>query len=347
MQKFLNNYKTTLHESINDTIDLMYVKPATEFDEIEALTSGDYYILTIDDGTNMEIVKVTAVSIGANHGLTIERDVSDQAHGSFAFAAGATVEMRVTGEALNLMSAAVDAVDYPPNYTVNQTTVSAGSTQAIPFTPLVIQQVNIEVASGVTINIQPGATYGESVIMLYRAATSHAWPTLQYNGSAVPVAGDPPASGYNAKLVCRSEPGAGYLPNPFVTFEWITRSAVSGGGGAAVNSAFSSDQTVLDHGITYTVDGGLVVDPTTQGLYHSGVFQAGTFLDIFPTSWDYTLKELIFYSEGYTGIPAIRLGGGVVTPLGTAPTAGDDWALRVTLIAPYKAVLEWLKLATY
>lgn len=335
MQKFLNNYKTTLHESINDTIDLMYVKPATEFDEIDVLTSGDYYILTIDDGTNMEIVKVTAVSIGANHGLTIERDVSDQAHGSFAFAAGATVEMRVTGEALNLMSAAVDAVGYPPNYTVNQTTVFAGGTQAIPFTPLVIQQVNIEVASGVTINIQPGATYGESVIMLYRAATSHEWPELNYNGSTVPVAGDPPASGYDAKLVCRSEPGAGYLPNPFVTFEWITREAPAAGGSAY-------EAVVTSHG---TIPNGdiLVINPNTDAPAHSAAFGTSTKIDFFPSGGAGGLKEVFVFCEGYTGVPTVRFYGADVTPVGTPPSAGTDGLLHgIFYSALGYGYIEWL-----
>lgn len=339
MQKFLNNYKTTLHESINDTIDLMYVKPATEFDEIEALTSGDYYILTIDDGTNMEIVKVTAVSIGANHGLTIERDVSDQAHGSFAFAAGATVEMRVTGEALNLMSEAVNAVDYPPNYTVNQSTASASGTVNIPFTPLIIQQLNIETASGVILNVQPGDLYGECVIMLYRAATSHAWPTITYNGNTVPIDGAPISTGYNAKLLCRSEPGAGFLPNPFVTFEWITPEPAVGGGG----SGTPYGQTATYHGITFS-SGTLTINPAVDGLYHSGVFQGGTILNIAPSPWTYVLQEFMFMSEAYTGIPAIQVGGVSETPRGTAPTAGQNWALRATLFGPGLVDLEWIVL---
>ena len=342
MQKFVNNYKTTLYTGINNSQLSMEVPYSTEFDDLATLSGSDYYLLTISDATHKEIVKVTAVGAGPIRTLTITRDASNTGHGSFAFAAGSKVEMNVTAEAMNTLSQAVSNVAYPPNYTVNVQTKSSAGTVNVPFTPLVIQQVNVDVASGVILNVTPGSTFGECVITLYRTNLSHAWPTLKYNGNVVPVAGDPPGSSdYNAKLLCRSEPGSGYLPNPFVTFEWITRAVAAS---ASYQSPFGT--SAVNHGITYTGNS-LVINPSTTGNYHSGKFQSGTYLDVFPNPWPTVLTEFIFYSEGLSGIPTIRFMGAAVTVMGTAPTAGASWVLRGTIIDGYIGVFEWLKISTY
>jgi hypothetical protein len=342
MQKFVNNYETTLTLGIDNSVTSIHVAPSTKFDDLSALTGGDYYLLTISDSTNIEIVKVTAVSVGPTMILTVERDASESGHGSFSFSAGASVKMNVTSEGLNNLVQIVSNANYPPTYTTNSQTKSTSGTVNVPFTPLVIQQVDIDTASGVTLNVTPGATWGECVIVLYRTNLSHAWPTLTYNGNTVPVAGDPPGSGnYNAKLLCRSEPGTGYLPNPFVTFEWITRAVVSA---PTYQSPYGT--SVVSHGITYTGNT-LVINPSTTGKYHSGTFQSGTFLDIFPNPWPTVLTEFMFYSEAYVAIPTIRFGGGTITPMGTVPTGGTAWALRGTIFSAYVGVFEWLRIATF
>ena len=92
----------------------------------------------------------------------------------------------------------------------------------------------------------------------------------------------------------------------------------------------------------------LVINPSTTGKYHSGVFQSGTYLDVFPNPWPTELTEFIFYSEAYSAIPTIKFGGGNnITPMGTAPTAGTAWALRGTNFDAYVGAFEWLKIATF
>lgn len=337
MQRFLNNYETTLHAAINDTITSIQVYPSTAFDDVAALTGGDYYLLTISDGTNIEIVKATAVSVGPIHIITVERDVSSSGHGSFSFAAGASVKMSVVAETLQALNEQLMNADYPPNYTVNVQTRSTAGTVAVPFTPLVIQQVNIDVASGVTLNVTPGATWGECIITLYRTNLSHAWPALTYNGNVVPVAGDPPGSGnYNAKLLCRSEPGAGYLPNPFVTFEWITRAVAAS---ASYQSPFGT--AAVDQGLIYTGNT-LTINPATQGPYHKAAFQNGTTLNIAPSTPVTNLMEVFIGCEPAGGWPTIQLFGSTVTPRGAAPSGSATILLHVVIRATGSAFAEWL-----
>lgn len=337
MQRFLNNYETTLALGINNTITSIQVYPSTAFDDVAALTGGDYYLLTISDGTNIEIVKVTNVSVGPIHILTVVRDVSASTHGAFAFAAGAVVKMSVVAETLQALNEQLMNADYPPNYTVNVQTVSAAGTVAVPFTPLVIQQVNIDVASGVTLNVTPGATWGECVITLYRTNLSHAWPPLTYNGNVVPIDGEPPGSGnYNAKLLCRSEPGAGYLPNPFVTFEWITRAVAAS---ASYQSPFGT--AAVDQGLIYTGNT-LTINPATQGPYHKAAFQSGTTLNIAPSTPVTNLMEVFIGCEPAGGWPTIQLFGSTVTPRGAAPSGSATILLHVVIRATGSAFAEWL-----
>lgn len=362
MQRFLNNYETTLALGINDTVNAIHVYPSTAFDDVSTLTGGDYYLLTISDGTNIEIVKVTEVSEGPINILTVERDVSASGHGAFAFAAGASVKMSVVAETLQALNEVLLNADYPPNYTVNVQTRSTAGTVAVPFTPLVIQQVNIDVASGVTLNVTPGATWGECIITLYRTNLSHSWPSLTYNGTAVPVAGDPPGSGnYNAKLLCRSEPGSGSLPNPFVTFEWVTRDVAAS---ASYQSAFGTDP--VSHGLIYAGNT-LVINPLSSGMYHSASFQSGTTLDIFPSPPGTKLIEVFVKCENAGGFPAVRLFGGSITPAGGVPASGTkllhviidgnsfnnsyaEWlAYNTVLSLPFTSerIIEHLNMPTY
>lgn len=336
MQRFLNNYETTLQTAISDTANAIQVYPSTAFDDVAPLTPGDYYLLTISDGTNIEIVKVTAVSIGPVHILSVDRDVSASGHGSFAFAAGATVKMSVVAETLQALNEVLINADYPPNYTINQQTKSTAGTVSVPFTPLVIQQVNIDVASGVTLNVTPGATWGECIITLYRTNTSYAWPSLTYNGASVFVNGSP-AGGYNAKLLCRSEPGAGYLPNPFVTFEWITNLVAAD---PAYLSPFGASG--VGHGIVYSGTT-LTIDTNAIGYRHSANFQPNTILSIYPNPpYDYIAKEFFLSSEAYTGIPSVKFMGSDIVPKGTPPQVGQYWSLHGFIWGPSYAEFTWV-----
>lgn len=338
MQRFLNNYETTLALAINDAVTSIQVYPSTAFDDVTTLTGGDYYLLTISDGTNIEIVKVTAVSVGPIHIITVERDVSASGHGAFAFAAGSVVKMSVVAETLSALNEVLLNSDYPPNYTVNAQTRSTAGTVSVPFTPLVIQQVNIDVASGVTLNVTPGANWGECVITLYRTNLTHAWPSLTYNGNIVPVAGDPPGgSDYNAKLLCRSEPGSGFMPNPFVTFEWITRSTGS-------SNYLSPFGRAAEYKGIITTGSILIVNPSTQSNFQSAAFQTGTKVDFFPNPGKYELQEVFVLCLAYTGVPTVRFYGADVTPVGTPPTAGTPGILRALFYSAENfGYIEWLR----
>ncbi len=337
MQKFLNNYKTTLQTAISDTANAMQVYPSMAFDDVDTLSPGDYYLLTLNDGANIEIVKVTAVSVGPVHILSIDRDVSDSGHGSFAFAAGTDVYHAIGAESLSVLWGMVSNADYPPNYTVNQQTKSSAGTVNVPFTPIIIQQINIETAGAVILDVQPGATFGESTITIYRANLSYPWPSLKYNGNTVPVAGDPPGSGVSsAKLLCRSEPGAGYLPNPFVTFEWVTRNEPVDSG---YQGPFGTSAT--SHGLVFSGNT-LVINPLS-GTYHSAAFQSSTSLNISTGGAAISvLTEVIVSCESAGGWPAVLVQGSSIIPAGDAPSGSGPIMLRVVLQPGGSRFAEWL-----
>ncbi len=95
MQKFINNWSTTLTQSItaSDTIIQVDINAASQL--AAGFQQGDYYLLTIDDGVNVEIVKALAVN-GAQ--LEIERAQEDTV--AISWPVGALIEARVTAGAL-------------------------------------------------------------------------------------------------------------------------------------------------------------------------------------------------------------------------------------------------------
>jgi len=86
--KFTNNAETTLASGINSSVTSLTVASSTDFPTI---TTGEYFYVTLDDGTNNEIVKVTAVS-GTT--WTIVRAQDNTTARSFSFSN--QVELRVT-----------------------------------------------------------------------------------------------------------------------------------------------------------------------------------------------------------------------------------------------------------
>lgn len=265
MQLFLNNYETTLHTGISDTATTIVVYPSNIFDDVVALTGGDYYLLTISDGTNIEIVKCTGVSIsGPTNILTVERDVSATSHGAFAFAAGSNVKMSVVAETLSALNEVLLGADYPPNLTVNtQTFLNPGdypgspSTLNIPFSPLVVQQINVDTSTpALTVNITAASSplWGESIINLYRSNATWNWPTFTINGNPVGhFMGSPPASGqYFGQIVCRKTPGSGYLGAYMVSLEWVTKAPAA----APVSGGYPPTYTLVQY--TQSADGAVL-----------------------------------------------------------------------------------------
>ncbi len=62
MQKFINNWSTNLTQSItaSDTVIHINIDAANQL--AVGFQQGDYYLLTLDDGVNVEIVKVTTIN---------------------------------------------------------------------------------------------------------------------------------------------------------------------------------------------------------------------------------------------------------------------------------------------
>lgn len=85
---FANNYVTTLNGAITDVATTITVNSVTG---LPAIGGGDTCNLSIDDGTNIEIVKATAVS---GFDLTVTRGVEGTSN--VAFADTTTIELRDT-----------------------------------------------------------------------------------------------------------------------------------------------------------------------------------------------------------------------------------------------------------
>ena len=83
-----NNASTTLASGVNDSATSISVSSATGFPSI---SGSQFFYVTLDDATNVEIVKVTGVS-GTT--FTIVRAQDDTS--ASAFSTGAAVAMRIT-----------------------------------------------------------------------------------------------------------------------------------------------------------------------------------------------------------------------------------------------------------
>jgi len=85
---YVNNFSTTLNGAVASGDTSITV---TSSSGLTALSNNDYYILTIDDGTNVEIIKVTAVT---GNVLTVVR--AQEGTGATSFADLDDIEMRET-----------------------------------------------------------------------------------------------------------------------------------------------------------------------------------------------------------------------------------------------------------
>jgi len=86
--KFTNNAETTLASGINSSVTSLTVASSSGFPTI---TTGEYFYVTLDDGTNNEIVKVTAVS-GTTWTIVRAQDNTT----ARSFSSSNKVELRVT-----------------------------------------------------------------------------------------------------------------------------------------------------------------------------------------------------------------------------------------------------------
>lgn len=86
---YINNFSTTLAESILSSDTTFDITDSTGLDAV--LATSDYVTLTLDDGTNIEIIHVTANTAGT---LTVERAMEGTT--AVGFASGVKIELRAT-----------------------------------------------------------------------------------------------------------------------------------------------------------------------------------------------------------------------------------------------------------
>ena len=100
---FSNNGKTTLAANVSSSATSISVADGSVF---PSLGSGEVFFCTFDDGTNNEIVKVTAIS---SNTLTVVR--AQESTTARAFSAGDAAELRLTAGILSLFTQTGSSID--------------------------------------------------------------------------------------------------------------------------------------------------------------------------------------------------------------------------------------------
>jgi len=100
---FKNNAETTLSSGINDAVTTVPVTSAAVFPTPNA---NNVFFATIDDGTNIETVKVTAIS---SNDLTVVRAQDNTS--AAAFGSGAKIELRLNAKVLEMGTSSITDLD--------------------------------------------------------------------------------------------------------------------------------------------------------------------------------------------------------------------------------------------
>ena len=147
IRSYINNYTTTLDETIINSDTSFDVVDASAIATALAVAGTDFVVLTIDDTTNVEIVHCTGV---ASNTITVTR--AREGTTAVGFASGTTVECRPTAECILAASEwrAVDVIilgsdqtniDFVvTDYTGDQKVVFQGVTIATDSQDLQFQQ---------------------------------------------------------------------------------------------------------------------------------------------------------------------------------------------------------------
>jgi hypothetical protein len=131
-QKFLNNSATTLNGAITDSATSIVVTDGTVFSD--PASAEEYYLATIDDSTNLEIVKITDVTTNT---LTVVR--GQEGTSGTAFGSGVAISSRLTAGALDRFvqsdpdgdARGTDAVNIQPSRTTSGQVASGADAIAI------------------------------------------------------------------------------------------------------------------------------------------------------------------------------------------------------------------------
>lgn len=110
---FKNNAETTLSGGINDSVTTIPVASAAVFPTPDA---NNVFFATIDDGTNVEVVKVTGIS---SNDLTVVREQDNTS--ASAFSTGARIELRLNAKVLEMGTASLTDLDDDTKILVEET----------------------------------------------------------------------------------------------------------------------------------------------------------------------------------------------------------------------------------
>lgn len=118
MQIFANNTASTLSAGIADTDTSVVLVDATSFPD----PGANFFLVTLDDGTNVEIIKCTAK---ATNTLTVVR--AQEGTTARAWLAGARAEMRLTAGSISAKADVADAYVHPANHAPSVITQDASN----------------------------------------------------------------------------------------------------------------------------------------------------------------------------------------------------------------------------
>ena len=149
-QQFHNNWASTLQGAIDNSQTTITVSTA-DAALITDASATNWYYLTIDDESSIEIVKVTAAN-GGNGQLTVERG-ADGTSGT-AFSSGTVIENRVTAGTLDLLQSMPDT--HADNALLKGDVTDSKKLQE---TGLIVDDDDNLSGHGAAINEQSGTTY--------------------------------------------------------------------------------------------------------------------------------------------------------------------------------------------
>ena len=189
---FKNNAKTTLSSGVNNSTTTIPVTEGSVFPAVDLAGSGTFFLATLDDTTNNEIVKVTTCSGNSgNINLTVVR--AQEGTTARAFNSGDQVELRFTAGTIDHIrsdntvhtNTFTTANASTTDFTLNQSVVDEND--LVVFIDGVFQAHNTYTVSGTTLTLATAPASGRVVtaysIKGLRSATNVAIATMTGDNS--------------------------------------------------------------------------------------------------------------------------------------------------------------------
>ena len=189
---FKNNAKTTLSSGVNNSTTTIPVTEGSVFPAADLAGSGTFFLATLDDTTNNEIVKVTTCSGNSgNINLTVVR--AQEGTTARAFSSGDQIELRFTAGTIDHIrsdntvhtNTFTTANASTTDFTLNQSVVDEND--LVVFIDGVFQAHNTYTVSGTTLTLATAPASGRVVtaysIKGLRSATNVAIATMTGDNS--------------------------------------------------------------------------------------------------------------------------------------------------------------------